>query len=162
MSTTSSGGSRWPERARPGRPAPARHQLAAVARVGAGVLIEVLAAQPQHFLQPRFVGPDRGGRWRAPANCASSSGHSGPWPLSWTAGRQPVVGEGAVAFLADQPGVLEQAEMARDPGLREAEDAGQLGDVEAVAREHAEQAQPGLVAEQAKERGGVFHIYKCR
>ena len=52
--------------------------------------------------------------------------------------------------------------MARHPGLRQAEDAGQLGDVEPIARQHAQQPQPRLVAEQAKERGGVFHIYKCR
>ena len=52
--------------------------------------------------------------------------------------------------------------MARDPGLREAEDAGELGDVEPVAREHPQQAKPRLVAQQAKERGGLFHIYKCR
>ena len=47
------------ERARPRRPAPAGHQLPRVARVGAGVRVEVLLAQPQHFLQPRFVGAHR-------------------------------------------------------------------------------------------------------
>ena len=41
--------------------------------------------------------------------------------------------------------------MARDPGLREAENAGQLGDVEAIARQHAQQAEARLVAEQAEE-----------
>ena len=53
------------ERARPGRPAAARHELPRVARVGAAVRLEVLLAQPQHFLQPRLVGPHRrvaGGR----------------------------------------------------------------------------------------------------
>ena len=64
-----------------------------------------------------------------------------------------------VALLADQPGVLEQAEVARHAGLRQAEDAGQLGDVEAIPRQHPQQAEPRLVAEQAEEGGRLFHIY---
>ena len=49
--------------------------------------------------------------------------------------------------------------MARHARLREAEDAGQLLDVEAVLVEHAQQPQPGLVPQQAVERGRLFHIY---
>ena len=49
--------------------------------------------------------------------------------------------------------------MARHARLREPEDAGQLLDVEAIVVEHAEQPQPGLVAQQPVERGRVFHIY---
>ena len=94
-----------------------------------------------------------------PANCASSSGHSGAVPFVADARRQPVIAEGAVALLADQTGVFQQAEVARDAGLREAEDAGQLGDVEAVARQHAQQPEPRFVAQQAEERGRLFHIY---
>ena len=45
------------ERARPGRPAAARHELAPL--VAGAVLREVLLAQPQHLLQPRLVGARR-------------------------------------------------------------------------------------------------------
>ena len=96
---------------------------------------------------------------RAPANCASSSGHSGACAVVAHGGREPVVGVGAVALLADQAGVLQQAEMPGHARLRQPENAGQLVDVEAVAREHPQQPQPGLVAQQAIERGGLFHIY---
>ena len=50
-----------PERPRPCRPAAARHQLPAIARIGSGVLIEIFAPHAQDFLQPRVVGPNRGG-----------------------------------------------------------------------------------------------------
>jgi len=50
--------------------------------------------------------------------------------------------------------------VARDARLREAEDAGQLGDVQAFFRQDAQEPQPGLVAEQPVERGDLFHIYK--
>jgi hypothetical protein len=49
--------------------------------------------------------------------------------------------------------------VARDAGLRQPEDAGELLDVEAVLVEHAQQPQPGLVSQQAVERGRLFHIY---
>ena len=49
--------------------------------------------------------------------------------------------------------------MARHARLREAEDAGQLLDVEPVLVEHPQQPQPGLVAQQPVERGRLFHIY---
>src|SRR5690606_38586200 len=43
-------------------------------------------------------------------------------------------------------------------GLREREDAGELGDVEAVVGEHAHQAQPGGVGEQPEDGGGALHV----
>jgi hypothetical protein len=65
-----------------------------------------------------------------------------------------------VTFLGDEAGVFEQPEMAGHAGLCQAEDTGQFRDVEAILREHAEEAQPRFVAEEAKERGGIFHIHK--
>ena len=47
-------------------------------------------------------------------------------------------------------------------GLGEPEDAGELGHVEPIPRQHPQEPQPRLVAEQAEERGRLFHIYKCR
>jgi hypothetical protein len=81
-------------------------------------------------------------------------------PVVAHVGRQPVIGVGAVALLADQPGVLEQPEMTRDAGLGQAEDAGELGDVEAVRRQHAQEPEARLVAEEAEERRRVLHIHK--
>src|SRR6185503_5347660 len=75
-------------------------------------------------------------------------------------GRQAVVAEPAVALLADQPGVLEHAEVARYARLRQAEHAGELGDVEALARQHSQQAQARLVAKQPIQRRRLFHIYE--
>ena len=71
---------------------------------------------------------------------------------------QAVIGVAGVLLLADQAGVLQQPEMARDAGLRQTEDAGEFGDVQPFAIEHAQQAQPGLVAEQTVERGHLTHI----
>ena len=75
------------------------------------------------------------------------------------AGGEAVEAVGAVAFFDDEAGVLQQAEVARDARLGQAENAGQFLDVETVLVEHAQQAQPGLVAEQPVERGRLFHIY---
>ena len=80
-------------------------------------------------------------------------------PLSRTAGREAIEAVGAVALFDDELRFLEQAEMARHARLREAEDAGQLLDVEPVLVEHAQQPQPGLVPQQPIERGRLFHIY---
>ena len=60
----------------------------------------------------------------------------------------------------DEPGLLEETQVARDAGLREAENAGQFLDVEAVLVEHAQQAEARLVAKQPVESGRAFHIYK--
>ena len=106
---------------------------------------------------PRRRGPP--GRPRTARTARSSIVASAASPLVERR-RQAVVAEAAVALLADQPGVLQQAEMPRDARLRQAEDAGQLGDVQALAREHPQQAQPRLVAEQPVERRRLLHIYK--
>ena len=50
--------------------------------------------------------------------------------------------------------------MARDARLRQAEDPRQLGDVEALARQEAEQPEAGLVAEQPVDACGMVHIHK--
>ena len=49
--------------------------------------------------------------------------------------------------------------MARDAGLRQTEDAGQLVDVEAVPGQDAQQAEAGFVAEQPVEGRGLLHIH---
>ena len=70
------------ERARPGRPAAAGHQLARVAGVGARVGVEVLLAQPQHFLQPRFIGAHRrigGRRLELRLQHRGQAARAGPW-----------------------------------------------------------------------------------
>ncbi len=75
------------ERARPGGPAAARHQLPRVARVRAGVRVEVLLPQPQHFLQPRLVGPHRGIAGRRLELRAAGPPVSGPSPPGSAAAR---------------------------------------------------------------------------
>jgi len=148
------------ERARPGRPAAARHQLPSITRIGAHML-EILAAQPQHFLQARFVGLHR----RRPGSLGElplEHGPQGTLAVIPNAGRQPVEAVRTVPLFDHQPGLFQQAQVPRDPGLRQAENAGQLLDVEAVLLEDAQQPKPGLIAEQAIEGGRVFHIYQCR
>src|SRR5439155_20756952 len=147
------------ERARPGRPTAARHQLPRIARVGAGLRVEVLLAQPQHFLQPRLVGADGRIAGGLVELRAERGGQRHAW-LVEEAWREPVIAETAVALFGHEPGLLEEPEVARDARLREAEDAGQLGDVQAFFRQDAQEPQPGLVAEQPVERGDLFHIYK--
>ena len=62
--------------ARPSGPAASRHQLARVVRA---VGVEVLLAQPQHFLEPRVVGGDRAIGRRRRSNCASSAIQMRAW-----------------------------------------------------------------------------------
>ncbi len=120
---------------------------------------EILLAKPQHFLEPRLIRldrrivsgalelrPQRGGERRAVA-------------LVEQPRRQPVVAEAAIALFRDEAGVLQETEVSGHAGLREAEDAGQLRDVQALGREDAQQAQARFVAQQAVERGRLFHIY---
>ncbi len=146
---------------RPCGPAPARHQLPTVARVGAGMLVEILSTHPQHLLQSRIVGSQPGGVVGG-RELRLQQGPQGTRVAVADGRRQPVVAERAVTLLADQPGFLQQSEMPGDAGLRQAENAGQLGDVEAIPRQDAQQAEPRLVAQQAEERRGLLHIYKCR
>ena len=154
-SATSSGGRRWPSaraqaaQLRPGTSWPASVPCA----------VEVLAALPQHLLQPRIVGPGGGGG----AGLVELRLQVGPEARQAPVdggGVEAVVGEAARGLLGDQARVLEQAEVARDAGLGEAEDGGELGDVEALAGQHPEEAEPDVFPEQAVERGGLIHIYK--
>ncbi len=50
--------------------------------------------------------------------------------------------------------------MAGHARLGDAEDAGELRDVEPVAAQNAQQPQPRLVPQQPEQRGGLTHIYK--
>ena len=49
--------------------------------------------------------------------------------------------------------------MARHTGLRDAQNAGQLGDVQPLERKQPQQPEPHLVAEQPENRGRGIHIY---
>ena len=69
--------------------------------------------------------------------------------------RETVVDVDAVAVLGHEAGVFEQAEMPRHARLRQPEDAGELGDVEAVGGERPQQPEAGGVAEHAEEGGDV-------
>jgi hypothetical protein len=73
--------------------------------------------------------------------------------------REAVVGVAPLALLADQPGVLQQPEVPRHAGLRDPEDAGQLADVQPLEAQQPQEPQPGLVPQQAVERGGI-HIHE--
>ena len=122
--------------------------------------LEVFLPDPAHFLQPRIVGaalPVAPIAWK----CDSSSGHSGPNPFapSRSAGADAVIGEAGLPLFRDQPGVLEQAEVARHARLRQPEDAGQFRDVQPLAAQQPQQPQPHLVAEQPEHRGRRMHIY---
>ena len=66
--------------------------------------------------------------------------------------RNPVVHEARLALLGHQARILEEPEMARDARLRDAEDSGELGDVEALVRERAQQAQARRIGKEAEQR----------
>ena len=95
------------------------------------------------------------------SNCAWSSGHSGPKPLSasWQAGREAIPGVDALALLGDEAGLLQHAEVARHARLRETEDAGELRDVQPLGRQQPQEAQPGVVSQQTVEGAAQLHIY---
>ncbi len=50
--------------------------------------------------------------------------------------------------------------MAGHAGLRQAQDAGQLRDIQPLAREYAQQPEAPLVAERPVQRRGLSRIYK--
>src|SRR6185295_7669661 len=68
----------------------------------------------------------------------------------------------AVALLLDEAALLEEAQVTRDAGLGDAEDRGQLADVQPLLLEEAQDAQAGFVAQQPEEGGRRFHISKYR
>ena len=149
------------QRPRPRRPAAAGHELPRVARIGAAVRLEVLFAQPEHLLEARFVGAHgRIGRRLPELHLEHRPERRPAVHAVANRGRDAVVGEACVLLLDDQTGLLEQAQVARDTRLGEAEDAGELGDVQTLGREDPQEAEPRLVAQQAIQRRGVFHITK--
>jgi hypothetical protein len=149
-----------PDRARPCGPASARYELAFF-RVRAAVRFEVLLPHPPHFLEPRVVRASflrrcRGGKMGVQQR--PERGHA-------VAGIADVrcdskVGESGFALFGDKAGVLQQPEMARNAGLRDAENAGELAHVQALRGDEPQQPQPRGVAEEPEERAGVLHIYK--
>ena len=64
----------------------------------------------------------------------------------------------AVAFEADQAFVAQPREVARDHGLRGAEQILQLADGLAAAAQVVEQCEPAVVAEGAQERGEIRRV----
>jgi len=48
--------------------------------------------------------------------------------------------------------------VARDAGLRDGQDVGELGDIETVVGENAEQTEPRRVSEEPEERRRSNHI----
>ena len=142
---------------RPGGPAAAGHELAPIPRVGAGMRVEVLAAETADFLDAGIVGAGLGGAGRSgefrveqlPQRVVAAAGPG-----------QAVVGVDAVALLVDQAGVLEQPEVARHARLGQAEDAGELRHVEAVEAQRPQQPQPRRVAQHPETRRDRFDIHE--
>ncbi len=138
------------ERAAPGRPAAARHQLPGVG----AVRFEALLAGALDLAQPRLVGADRGvvgGVGEVALEQRPDVGEAGRRP-----GR--VVDEAALAGFLDQAGLAQQAEVPRHAGLRQSEHGGELGHVEALERQDPEHPEAGFVAEQPIQAGRRFHI----
>ena len=151
-SATSTGGNSRPSARRPGRPAPAGHEL--LAFVAGAMLGEVLFPQPPHLFEARIVGA-RGRRL-----AFELLAEPGPEPGTITVAidesrREAVPGEGAGPLFDDEPGFSQQAEMPRHAGLGHAQHAGQLRHVERLADEHANQAEPRVVAQEPQERGRI-------
>ena len=143
------------ERPRPGGPAPARHELTLVG-VRAGVRVEVLLAQPPHLGQPRIVrAAGLGPRGLGELGLEERGQRSRAVLARQERRRRPEVGVAAFALLDDQPGILQQAQVPGHAGLRDPEDARQLADVEAFGRQQAQNPQPGVVAEQPEQAGGL-------
>ena len=120
--------------------------------------IEVFAAQAKHLLQARLVGTDGGhrivlGKLRfedRPQRAVAVLAH---------ARCQAVIAEGPASLFGHQTGIFQQAEVARDTGLRQAENPSQLGHVEAILSQHTQETEPRLIAEQPEEGGRLLHIY---
>src|SRR5207247_11434300 len=71
--------------------------------------------------------------------------------------RNPVVHEARLALLGDETRILEESEMPRDARLGDAEDSRELGDVEPLLRERAQQAEARRVRKEPEERRGLLH-----
>jgi hypothetical protein len=148
------------QRARPGRPAAPRHELT-LFRVRACVRVEILLSEATNLLEPRVVGA-AGFR---PSGMLELRLQQHPQRrVSIHAithrGGDRVIRESRLALLAEQSTVLEQPQVARHPRLRDAKDARELGDVQALQGHQPQEPQPGLVAEQPVQGRGISHIYK--
>ena len=123
--------------------------------------LEVLFAEPSDLLEPGIVRTSDIGRRRLlellleqpPERRMSVD------PAADVRGDH-VVGESGLPLFADEPAVLQEAEMPRDSRLRDTQNAGQLGHVQPLGRQQPQQPEPRLVAEKAVESRRVTHIYK--
>ena len=117
---------------------------------------EVLLTQPHHFLQPRFVAA-HGRRVRRFGELRLQRRPQAGKPAVEQGRGEAIEGKPAAAFFDDEPRFFEQAQMARHARLRDAEHGGQLGHVQpaVLSREHAQQAQTHLVAQQPVELAGL-------
>jgi hypothetical protein len=122
------------------------------------VRFEVLLPETQHFLQPRIVGANRRFTRRV-VELRLQHGRDRVAAVAQLR-REAVVREAAVALLGHEPCLFEQAEMPRHAGLCQPEDAGELGHVQALPGEDAQQTQTRLVPEQPVERRCSLHIYE--
>ena len=148
-----------PERTRPGGPAAAGDELTLVG-VRARVRLEILFPQPPDLGQAGIVGaPDVGARGLGELRAQEGRQRARAVLAGEQRGRRREVGESPFTLFDDQPGILEQAEVPRHAGLRDAEDPRQLADVEPFGAQNAQNPQPGVVAEQLEEAGGRWHIY---
>ena len=88
-----------------------------VARVGAGVCLEVFLPQPQHFVQPGIVGAQHRivcGGGELPIEHRAQRVVARIFSRASRGKRrcEAVVAVAAIPLFLDEPGVLEQAEMA--------------------------------------------------
>ena len=124
------------------------------------MLVEVLLAQPPHFLEPRIVGPPVGtlpGGLELRLEQRPQRSEAVVGVLE--AGREAIPGVDALALLGDESGLLQHAEVARHARLRETEDARELRDVQPLARQQSQEAEPGVVSQQTVEGAAQLHIY---
>ena len=122
---------------------------------------EVFLAQADHFLQPGFVAADGRGmgslcelRLKRRPQTRKSAVEQGRG--------ETIEGKTAPAFFDDEAGFLQQAQMARDTGLRDAEHRRQLGHVQpsVFSGQHAQQPKPHFVAQAAVQLAGLLHIHE--
>lgn len=140
------------ERSSPCCPASPRDELPRVT-----MRLEVLLPVAPDLVQPRLVVTHRGVVGRRGEVGIEQRPERGAWSGASFVG-DPVVDVAAFPLLANQTGVLEQTQMARDAGLSDAKNSCQLTDVEAVLGQDAEDAQSGAIGKQAEEVGGVLQI----
>ena len=139
----------------PGGPAAARHQLSRVA-----VRFEVFLAQAEHFLKARLIFPDCAVPGGGSKLCVQQRPEGGV-AVGTTLVRQPVINETCFALLRDEAGVLQEAQVPGDARLGNAQNPGQLADIETVLDQNPQKAQPRPVRKQPKEaRGALHNIYK--